>query len=87
MKDKEFYELLGFVKISIYRTLTLKSIANTLKMPSEIAKENKVRTSQISGALHDLKNKNIVMCVNENTKKGRLYKCTDLGLEILKNLE
>ncbi|WP_458453145.1 MarR family transcriptional regulator [Methanobrevibacter sp.] len=87
MKDNELYELLGFVKISTYRTLTLKTIANTLKMPSEIAKENNTRTSQISTALLDLKKKKLVICVNENARKGRLYKCTDLGLKILKYLD
>lgn len=86
MNEKEFYEILGFVKISPHRTNTLKCINEDLKIPSEIAKELNTRTSQVSAALLDLKQKNLVVCVNENVRKGRLYKCTELGLEILKKI-
>lgn len=86
MEEKEIFEILGYVKISPYRTNTLKSIGDELKMPSEIAKQNNIKTSQVSSALSDLKEKNLVICVNEEVRKGRLYKCTDLGLEIIKKL-
>ena len=33
-----------------------------------------------------LKNKGIVVCINPEMRKGRLYRCTDLGKEILKKL-
>ena len=44
MDEKEIFEILGYVKISPYRTNTLKSIGDELKMPSEIAKENNIKT-------------------------------------------
>lgn len=86
MDEKELYRKLGFVKISPYRTNTLKSIGKDIKMPSEIGKELDVRTSQISAALSDLKKEKLVICVNEEMRKGRLYKCTQMGLEVLKYL-
>ena len=86
MDEKEFFEILGYVKISPYRTNTLKSVGNELKMPSEIAYDINVKTSQVSSALSDLKKKSLVICVNEEVRKGRLYKCTDLGKEIIKKL-
>ena len=86
MDEKELFEILGYVKISTYRTNTLKSISDELKMPSEIANEININTSQVSAALSDLKKKDLVICVNEEVRKGRLYKCTDLGKEILKKL-
>lgn len=86
MDNTQIYELLGFVKVSAYRTATLKSINNDLKMPSQIAKEINVNTSQVSSALSDLKKKNLVICINENVRKGRLYKCTDLGKSVAKKL-
>lgn len=86
MDEKEIFEILGYVKISPYRTNTLKSLGDDLKMPSEIAKETNVKTSQVSTALSDLKRKDLVICVNEEVRKGRLYKCTDLGKEIIKRL-
>ena len=57
MKEKEYFLTLGFVKISPYRIKTLQSIGKTLKMPSEIARENDFKTSQVSSALSDLKKK------------------------------
>lgn len=86
MDENEIYKILGYIKISPYRTETLKAIDNDFKMPSEIAKEINVNTSQVSAALSDLKKKNLVVCVNEEVRKGRLYKCTDLGKEVLKKL-
>lgn len=87
MDSKEYYNILGYVKVSPYRKNTLKSIGNNLKIPSEIAKEINAKTSQVSAALTDLKKVNLVYCVNEEVRKGRLYKLTELGLEILKDLD
>jgi predicted transcriptional regulator len=87
MDDAELYSLLGYVKVSPYRTNTLKSIGDGLKIPSEIANEINIRTSQVSAALSDLKKYELVLCVNEEVRKGRLYKCTPLGLELLKYLD
>ena len=86
MKNSEMYKILGYVKVSPYRTNTLITIGNDLMMPSEIAKKLDINTSQVSSALSDLKEKNLVVCVNEEVRKGRLYKCTDLGLEIIEQL-
>ena len=86
MKNSEMYKILGYVKVSPYRTNTLITIGNDLMMPSEIAKKLDINTRQVSSALSDLKEKNLVVCVNEDVRKGRLYKCTDLGLEIIKKL-
>ncbi|WP_407391730.1 MarR family transcriptional regulator [Methanobrevibacter sp.] len=87
MDNTEIYHILGYIKISPYRTNTLKSIGNELKMPSEIANELNLKTSQVSAALSDLKKKNLVICVNEEVRKGRLYKCTPLGLKLLSELD
>ena len=42
---------------------------------------------EVSSALNDLKSKKLVICLNENAKKGRLYKTTKLGLKILEILK
>lgn len=83
MNEKDLFYLIGYVKISQNRMKTLKAIDNSLKMPSEISREIDIRTSQVSGALGDMKEKNLVVCVNEEVRKGRLYKCTPLGLKVL----
>ena len=84
MEEKELYQKLGYVKISPYRSKTLKSIGSEVKMPSEIAKEIGIKTSQVSASLSDLKKEKLVVCVNEEVRKGRLYKCTEKGLEVQK---
>lgn len=86
MNNERLFYLVGFVKVSNYRTMTMKSLGTTLKMPSEIAHETNLRTSQVSRVLGDLKRENLVICVNEDARKGRLYQCTPLGLEILEQL-
>lgn len=50
-------------------------------MPSEIAEEMNLRINQISAILSDLKKENIVVCINEEEKIGRLYKLTEEGKE------
>ena len=86
MEEKELYCKLGYVKISPYRCKTLKNIDTNVKIPSEIAKDTCIQTSQVSASLSDLKKEELVVCVNEEVRKGRLYKCTEKGLEIQKYL-
>lgn len=87
MDEKEFYSIVGYVKISKYRELTLRALGDELKMPSELAREIDIRTSQVSSALADMKKINLVVCVNEEVRKGRLYKSTDLGKEIINKID
>ncbi|WP_245634958.1 winged helix-turn-helix domain-containing protein [Methanobrevibacter cuticularis] len=72
------------MKVSKYRTNVLLSIDKELKMPSEIAKETNIRINHVSKALKELKKEELVECMNEETKKGRLYKTTEKGKEIIK---
>jgi len=83
MNDDEKYKLLGYVMASEYRINILKSINDTIKTPSSIASEIDLRTNHVSNVLKDLKEKKLVVCLNEEAHKGRLYKNTDLGIEIL----
>ena len=87
MNDDELFQLLGYVMASDYRKSILKSIGHTIKIPSAIAEEIGLRTNHISNVLNDLKKKNLVICLNEDAKKGRLYKNTDLALKILEYIE
>ena len=86
MNKEDLFCLVGFVKVSQHRSKTLKSLVMELKMPSEIGRETDLRTSQVSRVLGDLKREGLVICVNEDVRKGRLYKCTPSGLEVLKHI-
>lgn len=83
LSEEKKWEIIGYVKVSSIRYTTLKTIDKQFKMPSEIAKDSGLRLSQVSDALQALKKKDLVYCMNEEVRKGRLYQSTDLGLEIL----
>ncbi len=83
MNDDEIFQLVGYIMASEYRTKILKSIGTSIKIPSVIASEVDLRTNHVSNVLKELKEKNLVVCLNENARKGRLYKNTDLGIKIL----
>ena len=86
MNNDEIFKVLGYVMASEYRTNIIKSIGKSIKIPSAIAEDIGLRTNHVSNVLKDLKENDLVVCLNENARKGRLYKNTDLGLEILKFL-
>lgn len=86
MNNDEIFQLVGYVMASEYRTNILKSIGEEIKIPSAIAEDIGLRTNHVSNVLKDLKEYNLIVCLNEEARKGRLYKNTDLGLEILKFL-
>ena len=83
-KNDEIFDIVGYVMASQYRCNIIKSIGENIKIPSAIAEDIGLRTNHVSNVLKDLKERDIVICLNEDARKGRLYKNTDLGLEILK---
>ena len=87
LSESEKWEIIGFIKISPTRYQIMKTIEEDFMMPSEIARYTGLRITQVSNALHDLKKKELVYCMNEQVSKGRLYQNTDLGLESLKMIE
>jgi len=70
---------ISLIKSSEYRHKVLKAIGNEVITPSEIARKVDLRLNHVSMVLTDLKNKKLVKCLNEETKKGRLYELTELG--------
>ena len=80
--NDELLILKSYVEISSYRTKTIKSIGETVKIPSKIAKESGIRTNHISNVLKQLKEHKLVECINEESKKGRLYRLTEKGKQV-----
>ena len=85
--NDELLKLTSFVQISKYREKTLKSIGDEVKIPTNIAKDSGIRTNHISKVLSELKSKDIVECINEEARKGRLYRLTDTGKGVLETIE
>lgn len=87
LSEEEIWDLIGFIKISPLRQQTLKALKNDYMLPSEIGRLTGMRTTQASSALIDLKERNLVACMNESAHKGRVYKLTDLGEELYDIIE
>ena len=76
-----------YVKRSQYRSKILKSLADDVKMPSQIAKDTGIVQNHISNSLRQLKEHELVECINPEARKGRLYRLTEKGEDIVGNLE
>ena len=85
-ENDELLKLTSYVQISKYREKTLKSIGDDVKIPTNIAKDSGIRTNHISKVLSELKAHELVECVNPEAKKGRLYRLTDKGEKLVKNI-
>lgn len=55
-------------------------------MPSEIAEKTGIRLNHVSAFLKELKEYDIVECLNEDNKKDRLYQLTGLGKNAINKL-
>ena len=78
---------ISYVQISKYRTKVMKALEGDVKMPSVIAKDSGIRTNHISKVLTELKAHKLVECINPEVRKGRLYRLTDAGDKVVRNLE
>ena len=55
-------------------------------MPSQIAKDTGIVQNHISNTLRQLKEHDLVECVNPEVRKGRLYRQTDKSEAVSKNI-
>lgn len=84
--DDETLKKFAYVNISSYRVKTVKALKDETKIPTEIAKDSEIRPNHISKVLKELKECGVAECLNEEARKGRLYRLTSLGDEIAENL-
>ena len=78
---------ISLLKSSKYRLNIIKAINNDTLTPSEIADKTKIRLNHVSMFLKELKENKLVKCLNEETRKGRLYELTELGKNALKKIK
>ena len=65
----------------------MKSLDGEVLIPSQIAKNSGIRTNHISKVLSELKSHELVECINPEVRKGSLYRLTETGEEVVRNLE
>ena len=85
LSDEMLTEI-SYVQISKYRTKVMKSLDGDVKIPTAIAKDSGIRTNHISKVLGELKEHELVECINPEARKGRLYRHTDKGEIVSKNI-
>lgn len=76
----------GFVNASKYRKNIVISLRDKPKTPKEIKEETDYYLSHVSNTLKELSEEEVVKCLTENRKKGRIYALTDLGEEIAEQI-
>lgn len=86
LSDEMLTEM-SYVNISKYRTKVMKSLDGEVLIPTQIAENSGIRTNHISKVLGELKAHELVECINPEARKGRLYRLTDKGEEIVENLK
>lgn len=57
------------------------------KCLQQIAKDTGIVQNHISNTLRQLKEHDLVECINPEVRKGRLYRLTDEGEEIVDKIE
>ena len=82
----EMLSEISYVQISKYRLKVMKTLEDKVKMPSQIAKDSEIRQNHISKVLAELKARELVECINPEVRKGRLYRHTEKGEQVVKNL-
>ena len=86
LSDEMLIEM-SYVQISKYREKVVKALDGETKIPTQIARDSGIRRNHISKVLRELKEHELVECINPEARKGRLYRLTDKGDELVKNLE
>lgn len=86
MDDKTLI-LTEYVKQSPNRTKVLKTIGEDVLKPTDITNKTDIHINNVSRSLKQMKEKNLVYLLNPDSKRGRLYKLTEDGKTVLKNLK
>ena len=82
----EMLKEISYIKISKYRTKVMKSLDGEVLIPTQIARSSDIRPNHISKVLAELKAHELVECINPEVRKGRLYRLTEHGEEIVDKL-
>jgi predicted transcriptional regulator len=85
--NDEMLKVFAYVNVSSYRVRCTKALKGEVNTPSVIAKDADIQLNHISKVLRELKECGVVVCLNEQDHRGRNYKLTDVGDEIVDYLD
>lgn len=81
----ELLSLKGYVVSSIYREKViehLKYAGVNGDTPTGISNSTSILISHLSKVLKELTDKNLIICINPEAKKGRIYRLTSIGEKV-----
>ena len=83
--ERQMIKGISIIKNSGYRKKILLSLVDVNYLtPSEISEKTKLRLNHVSNFLKDLKDNKLIICLNDDEKRGRLYQITELGKRVAK---
>ena len=85
--DDETLKDYGYVISSSYRQKSVKSLNKGNKIPTELANDIGIRSNHVSKVLRELKDRDVVECINENKRKNRIYRLTPKGQDIARYID
>lgn len=81
MCAKSWHEY-GFVLASAYRVKVLSLLSEKPYTPTQICTKLRLNMPHVSRTLSELTNKKLVVCLNPDAVKGRIFALTDKGKEV-----
>lgn len=76
-----------YVKKSTYRIRVMNYLKERIDIPSQIAKGTGIYQNHISNTLRQLSNRDLVVCINPEFRKGRLYQLTEKGEKVASHFD
>ncbi len=86
--NEEYLKHAAYIHTSKYRERIMKYLQKQeYATPTDIAKNTGINGSHTSTTLVELDNMGFVECLNKEARKGRLYKLTSLGMDVVEHLD
>ena len=80
--DEQIISGVSYLKSSQYRMKIVLILHDAIMTPAEIQEKLNIRLNHVSMYLKNLREMDIVRCLNEDAKKGRLYQLSEYGNEL-----
>ena len=85
--DENVMKLAAYVLVSGYRERVMNVLfEHKFMTPKYIAQHAKFRQNHVSKVLRELKEHGLIICINPEARKGKLYKLTLKGRDVIKVL-
>ncbi len=86
--EDDYLKIAAYIKCSDYRVKVVNFLRDhEYGMPRDIAKGIGIRQNHISKVFSELKSKGVIVCLNPEVRKGRIYRLTSEGEKVLEFMD